>query len=466
MILAMNLLVVALALAVGYLAAEVAAEVVEDRLVNDMVSNAAGVVEDTRLPLTDTLMGRLSDIFGVPAAATDDRGRLVACSLPPDETDELRRKLPGVASGGTVALGGGAYRVSSHEVIRREEPGGLPRGRRLLLLVPEAQVQAARDKASGRIAALLVPAIALATLLAVALSMTITRPIRKLVGEMDRLAAEASRPREAEAAAAREAGSRSGPSEVVRLAEAFDHLLGELRSAQEELARSERLAAIGKLSVSVAHELKNPLSGIQMNVRVLQDQLAERGAADESLTLILREIERMDLYLQELMALAGGPRRREDEAAGRAPDMRRLRFEEVADSVLPLLAGRCRHAGVSIEQDHAPDAPAFRADPTQVRQVIMNLLINAIEAMPAGGTVRLRSRAAPGGMVRLSVADSGEGIRRDGDADIFDPFVTTKSEGAGLGLYVCRQIATRHGGRIGYESTDRGATFWFELPAA
>ena len=109
---------------------------------------------------------------------------------------------------------------------------------------------------------------------------------------------------------------------------------------------------------------------------------------------------------------------------------------------------------------------AARADAGQVRQVLMNLLINAVEAMPGGG--RATVVVAPGGdgRVRVSVSDTGQGITAPEDVDLFDAFISTKSDGAGLGLYVCRQIVESHAGRIGYDSGPDGATFWFELPAA
>jgi signal transduction histidine kinase len=106
------------------------------------------------------------------------------------------------------------------------------------------------------------------------------------------------------------------------------------------------------------------------------------------------------------------------------------------------------------------------AQPEKIRQVILNLMLNAIESMPAGGPIRLSLAPSPGDRVRFSVADSGKGVEPPVGQDIFAPFVSTKEGGAGLGLHICRQIIVQHGGQIGYDSTPQGATFWFELPAA
>jgi signal transduction histidine kinase len=246
------------------------------------------------------------------------------------------------------------------------------------------------------------------------------------------------------------------------------------------------------VAASVAHELRNPLSGIKMNVRVLRDQvsgagvlpadcpgtnIAERQARppapasdqregenfDDSFRVILREIDRMDLYLQELLSLAGNPSGAARSARSAAAVREPVQLAELADSVMSLLEGRCRHAGIEVRREFAA-VPAVRADGEQVRQVILNLVINAIEAMPAGGEVRLGLAREAGGPVRFSVTDGGGGVRPPEGADVFDPFVTTKPGSAGLGLHLCRQIVGDHGGKIGYNNLATGAGVWFELP--
>jgi signal transduction histidine kinase len=128
--------------------------------------------------------------------------------------------------------------------------------------------------------------------------------------------------------------------------------------------------------------------------------------------------------------------------------------------------GRCRHSGTKVRCQWDADAVRVRAEETQMRQVILNLVLNALDAMPAGGTLTLATRAGDAGTVRFSVTDTGKGVRRPDSGDVFDPFVTTKPGGVGLGLYICRRNVERHGGPIGYDSSDDGTTFWFELPAA
>jgi len=165
----------------------------------------------------------------------------------------------------------------------------------------------------------------------------------------------------------------------------------------------------------------------------------------------------MGLYLNELMSLSPG-----DGRPSRTPAAAPTRLSELAESVLTILSGRCRHARVAVERDFPADEPSVLADGNQVRQVMMNLMVNAIEAMPGGGTMTLRIRATPP-VLRFSIADTGKGVHAF-RGDLFEAFSSAKPNGVGLGLYLSKQIVDRHGGRIGYDSGSGGAVFWFELP--
>ena len=458
-----NLLVLATAVVLGWLAAQVAGQVVEQRLVSEVAANTARFLGDEPLPLSDALMTKLRQMFAVHFVATRrDTDKIVASSLPPDRTQELARQLAGLDRFDSVALSGARHRVAWHQIVRRDPRDGTSHSVRLHVLVPAEQFTDARTRVVTRITRIAVWAVVAASVLAVALSFTIIRPIRGLSKEMDRLA----QAHQAGTAGPRPHRKRRGPVEVVRLADSFDRLLTSLEATRAELARSERLAALGKVAAGVAHELRNPLSGIKMNVRILQDELADGGAAATSIGPILNEIDRMDLYLQELMSLAADAGRSVDQTPPRLEDLPLVRLDEVADSVVELLAGQCEHMGVRVERARDASAAAVRANATQMRQVVMNLMINAVEAMPSGGVIRLAVGAGEGGRVRFCVHDTGGGVHADEAGDIFEAFVSTRPNGAGLGLHLCKKVVEAHRGRIGYRNTDEGAMFWFELPAA
>jgi signal transduction histidine kinase len=466
LILAMNLLVVGVGVAVGLTGVAVTGRIIEHRLVDQAAANAAGIFKTMQLPLSDVLMAQLRQILGAEVAAGSlDPREIVATSLPAPEAAELKILAARGPLPRRLTLAGTAYLAGMAEVPERGPPWPARQPMRLYVLVPESQVAAAKQASEQTLLWVTIAAIAAATLLAFWLSRTILRPIRRLATRMDALAERASEdalPAAPEAAA--ESGpTESGPTEIAGLARSFDQLLGRLEEARRKLARSARLATVGQLSASVAHELRNPLSGIKMNARVLADELARSGPADSSLDRIIREADRMELYLGELLSLASGegPPPPHDLAA-----LPRVRLDAVGESVLGLLEHRCRHAHVTVRRAWADAASEVRADETQIRQVALNLVLNALDAMPAGGELTVSTRPGAGGSVRFSASDTGRGVQVPEGADLFEPFVTTKSGGVGLGLYVCRRNVERHGGRLGYDSSDSGATFWFELPAA
>ena len=231
-----------------------------------------------------------------------------------------------------------------------------------------------------------------------------------------------------------------GGRELDDLVDAMNRMLAEVR-------RSERLGAMGQMAAGVAHEIRNPLSSMKMTVQMLRESAADREPYD----LLLREIERLELTAAELSG-ASQPLRKEP-----------ARVEAVVDEVLALMARRLEHLGVKVDRRYAP-APAVPVDVARFKRCVMNLVLNGAQAMPAGGplTVGVGPRD---GRVRLSVTDAGSGVPPELGAKIFEPFVTTKQDGVGLGLALTKNIVEDHGGSIGFErGSAGGTTFWIELP--
>jgi signal transduction histidine kinase len=473
MLLASNLLVIAVGVAVGWMATVVATRDIERRVVDEPLSQAAESYEDGLLPRTDAeMLKRMGRILGGETAMGSPEGRgLIASSLGKPQQAELEGQLQGLLPPGRVALGGRSYRMGS---VLLKPPASHPEQDelRFYLLVPEQRIAGATEEVQHTIAALTLAAVALATLVAGWISHTISRPIRQLATRMDRLSSAAADvdlgsllASEHETANEKMGVGRAvrGPAEVARLTACYDRLLEQLTMARATLAQSARMATLGQMSASVAHELRNPLSGIKMNARVLADEMHRAGLDDESMKMIVREVDRMDAYLQELLGLAADartPGREVTEPLRLEP----VQLSEVAESVVALLAGRCRHSGVTVDRDGLAAAPAVRADAGKIRQVVLNLMLNALDAMPSGGRMTLSAEAGAGGRVRFSVSDTGGGVQVAEGTDIFEPFVSGKQGGTGLGLYVCRRIVRQHGGEIGYRTSTQGSTFWFEMP--
>lgn len=237
----------------------------------------------------------------------------------------------------------------------------------------------------------------------------------------------------------------------------------ELQAAQRQVMHMEKMASLGKLSATVAHEINNPLSGVLTYARLVERELAEQALPAEAraelaryLRLAQQECARCGEIVQNLLVFA---RRTGTE-------MRAVDLNEIVDRCLMLVRHHLELTGIALWTAPLEGDPVIRADPGQVQQALVALLVNAIEAMREGGelTVRLAGDAE---RVRISIADTGVGMSTEVQAQIFEPFFSTKTResGVGLGLAVVYGIVSRHGGRIEVTSEPgAGTTFDLELP--
>lgn len=228
----------------------------------------------------------------------------------------------------------------------------------------------------------------------------------------------------------------------------------ELEASFEQIRRADRLSAIGRLSAGLAHEIRNPLASIEGAAEILGQASTAAPMREEFLGIIRKECRRLNRLLGELL----------DFARPRPPERHAVAIERVLDDVINLVAHSAEKNGVRLRKQVAPELPPLVADPEQLTQVILNLAINAVHAMPEGGEILLTAKRDEGGVV-VQVRDEGCGIPEGDLEKIFDPFFTTKSDGTGLGLAVAHQIVSQHGGSIRVErNPDRGMTFSVWLP--
>ena len=237
-----------------------------------------------------------------------------------------------------------------------------------------------------------------------------------------------------------------------------------LKSAQEVLVRSEKLASLGQLSASIAHEINNPLAGILTFARLMTRMLetgppdeATRAACLKNLSLVQRETERCTVIVRNLL----------DFARARPLDLRIVDPIRALDEALSLAQHKMQLQGITLVKK-LEGTGAVNADFGQLRQAFMNILLNACDAMPQGGTLTLASHFYSGSReVEISVADTGAGIAPELVSRIFDPFFTTKEKGTGLGLSVVYGIVEKHGGSMQVEShVGQGTTMTIRLPLA
>jgi signal transduction histidine kinase len=230
----------------------------------------------------------------------------------------------------------------------------------------------------------------------------------------------------------------------------------EQERLREGLRRSEHLAALGKLLAGVAHEVRNPLAGIRSTVQLWQ-RLPDTARSPESLAAVVHAVDRLNDIVTRLLYFA-----RADRAERQPVDVNQVLVE-----TLKLLEAQAAAQGVSLEPDLAPDLPPVSGSPAALQQVFLNLATNGLQAMPQGGRLRCVTRPDPRNrLVEVRVADTGKGVSAEDRKHLFEPFYTTRPDGTGLGLALCREIVLSHGGRLELEPADApGATFRVLLPA-
>jgi PAS domain S-box-containing protein len=233
--------------------------------------------------------------------------------------------------------------------------------------------------------------------------------------------------------------------------------ISERARLNAQLRKVERLAELGTLASGMAHEIGTPMNVILGRAEYLMERTKEEPLK-KGLQTIVRQVERITRVMNQLLAFAR-----------RKPVERRpLDLRQVVDGNLDMFEERLTRNGIKVETTFAAACPAVFADADQMSQVVINLVMNAIHAMPEGGTLQIA--AAPDeGMVKLTVADTGHGIPQEVIAKVFEPFFTTKEfgKGTGLGLTVVKEIIEEHQGTIAVDSgPGKGTTFTIHLPVS
>ncbi len=235
-----------------------------------------------------------------------------------------------------------------------------------------------------------------------------------------------------------------------------DAALRDLEATLDDLRRADRLAALGTMAAGIAHDLRNPLGGIAGAVDILESDYPQDHPRREFLEIVRREVDRLNALTSRYV----------DFARPAPPEPRPVDFTVATRQAADLVRRMAERRGVTVELQASDPAAVAKADPVQMHQAIVNLLLNAVQAMPQGGPVEVEVRRNPG-EVEIAVRDRGPGIREQDRDRIFEPFYTTRSHGTGLGLATSRRIVESHGGRITVENREGGgAEFVLHLPAA
>lgn len=265
-----------------------------------------------------------------------------------------------------------------------------------------------------------------------------------------------------------------GNEEISKVAKAFNQMVIDLEKArnrimeeaetklalERSLRQSEKLAIVGRLASELAHEIRTPLTSIKIFFQSLEQEIGADDLRKQDFRIIMKEIDRIDENITRLL----------DFAKPEDPQFQPVNIYELLQETLNLLMAKIKNNNIHLNLCLSKSPPVMAGDPKQLRQIFLNLLINAIEAMPRGGVLTIHSNIKSeekdgGNFLQITIRDTGQGISEENIPHIFDPFFTTKEGGTGLGLSIVSSLVQKHEGKIVVESTLGGGTsFILSLP--
>jgi len=232
---------------------------------------------------------------------------------------------------------------------------------------------------------------------------------------------------------------------------------------QEEILRMDRLVSLGKLSSGIAHELRNPLAGIKTTAQALSEEMSKDDSRREYLSRITKEIDRLNELLKTFFSFAKPQKL----------NVVHCHVKDIINEIIPFLIKEIADKGIHFLENYHPQIPKIKVDKTQMHQAFLNLFLNALQAMPNGGELKIEAKpigsysldGSKQNFVKINISDTGRGIPPHIIHKVFDPFFTTKPKGIGLGLSITYQIVKKHGGTIRVESElGKGTSFVINLP--
>ncbi len=243
------------------------------------------------------------------------------------------------------------------------------------------------------------------------------------------------------------------------LARAFAGMTDNLRQSRTRLIQSEKLASIGEMSAAVAHGLRNPLASLRAAAQVVRHHPGSPSSA-EHLDAIIEEVDRLDRRITHLLSFSRpAPFQRSSESVPR-----------LVQEAVPTFAELLKERGVELRLELPPDLPLVQVDPVQIEQALIEVISNAIDAMPQGGRLGIRAStdgtSETGGFVVIDIADTGTGIPENVLPSVCEPFFTTRAEGTGLGLAIAKRYIDQNGGRLDIQSRPGSTTVSLWLPIA
>lgn len=440
-------------LAVGGVGAALGVHGAKARIASQ-IAEVRQLIQESNFPLSDAVLRQMRALSGAELVLTDDERRVIATSGPTGAS--LRPVLepsptssPSSVPGDFVQVGQRGY---FHSVMDLPASPSRLEQATLHILYPEADYRRAWQTALYPSLGFVLLSLPVVMLLAVVTAARISRRVSRLQDQVGRIARGDFR----------QLALSRRDDEIRALGDAVNRMALMLARYEEEVRQTERMRTLSLLGGGIAHQLRNAATGCNLALDLHADE-CPLGESCESLAVARRQLRLMEEYLQRFLKLGQPP-------SATLPAT--VKLASLVADVLPLIQPAARHAGVLLDwQDDSRDAP-LRGDAQQLSQLIINLLLNAIEAAAAGkardGTparVSLELTFQQPDRLLLTVSDSGPGPAGHVRDHLFEAFVTEKPDGIGLGLSVARQIAEQHGGSIRWSRSATITSFVVDLPS-
>lgn len=407
------------------------------------IERASALIARTDFALNRPVLQRLKQIVDADIVTFDANGRVLATTVDDASSGELlsliRRRGPAAEAftAGAPILANIEYRGEPYTIAYR--PLAAVPGAVMAFATSTADIAEVVRSLRRTILYTAVLIVVLISLAGQVVVRTVTGPVLKLV-EFTRGVAERG---------------LTGPApvesrdEVGMLAASFNDMMAQLRQSEEKLLRSEKLALTGLLAARIAHEVRNPLSSIRMRAQLLESRLRAGGEGLDLVQAILREIDRVEAVVKGFLELA-----RPGELM-----LEPAQVNDVIGEALEQAAPQLRHRKIEIRTSLDPSLPRLPLDVDRFKLALLNVVVNAAEAMIHGGTLEVATAVAPAGAaIQIEVSDDGVGLDPTVRDKLFDPFVSTKREGVGLGLVNTKHIVEGHGGTITLEPREGTGT--------
>ncbi|SFM64230.1 sensor histidine kinase [Thermodesulforhabdus norvegica] len=291
--------------------------------------------------------------------------------------------------------------------------------------------------------------IIIAILLTVVLFRNLLGPLRRLAYEDTNIEANITGSEEIQAL----------HKKLTSLMDSVTEVSSKLEESREHLAQSEKMALVGRLAAGVAHSIRNPLTSVKMRLFALERSLKLTPTQKEDFEVISEEIRHIDTIVRNFLEFARPPRL----------TMQKISFSDITDGTLQLLHHRLESYGVSVTVHRTAPLPETQLDPDRLKEALVNIILNACEAMVDGGNLDIFEEVGTmepyGQVILVKIRDTGPGIPQEIQHRIFEPFFSTKDEGSGLGLSIAKRVVEDHGGWIHvHSSPGHGATFVIGIP--